>query len=69
MFYLQDYLICKKGEKLRGTFKMTPNTRNVRDMDFDISIKFEVQSPNLLNLSCVSNPKKKLISIERRLKS
>jgi len=41
VFYLQDYLTCKKGEELRGTFKMTPNTRNVRDMDFDISIKFE----------------------------
>jgi len=40
VFYLQDYLTCKKGEELRGTFKMTPNERNNRDMDFEISVNF-----------------------------
>jgi len=40
VFYLQDYLTCKKGEELSGTFKMTPNERNVRDMDFEIGIEF-----------------------------
>merc|ERR1719259_293024 len=41
VFYLQDYLTCKKGEELSGSFKMTPNERNVRDMDFEISIDFK----------------------------
>jgi len=40
VFYLQDYLTCKKGEEVRGTFKMTPNERNNRDMDFDITVNF-----------------------------
>jgi len=40
VFYLQDYLTCKKGEELRGTFKMTPNERNNRDMDFEIGVDF-----------------------------
>jgi len=40
VFYLQDYLTCKKGEEVRGTFKMTPNERNNRDMDFDVTINF-----------------------------
>jgi len=40
VFYLQDYLTCKKGEELTGSFKMTPNERNVRDMDFEIGVDF-----------------------------
>ena len=43
VFYLQDYLTCKKGEEVRGTFKMTPNERNNRDMDFDITVNFNVR--------------------------
>lgn len=41
VFYLEDYLACKKGELVTGTFKMKPNTRNVRDLDFEVSIDFE----------------------------
>lgn len=40
VFYLNDYLTCKKGEEVRGTFKMTPNSRNKRDMDFEINVEF-----------------------------
>ena len=43
MFYLEDYLTSKKGEEVTGTFTMKPNVRNVRDLDFEISIKFEVK--------------------------
>jgi len=41
VFYMEDYLACKKGEHVTGTFKMKPNTRNVRDLDFEVSIDFE----------------------------
>jgi len=40
VFYLQDYLTCKMGEEMRGTFKMTPNERNNRDMDFEVEVEF-----------------------------
>ncbi len=42
MFYLNDYLTCKKGEEVKGTFKMVPNERNNRDMDFNVKIEFNV---------------------------
>jgi len=41
VFYLEDYLTCKKGEMITGQFAMKPNQRNVRDLDFEISVKFE----------------------------
>jgi protein arginine N-methyltransferase 1 len=40
VFYLEDYLTCKKGEELFGMFRMTPNDRNKRDLDFEIDIDF-----------------------------
>jgi len=40
VFYLEDYLTCKKGEEVYGVFKMKPNERNVRDLDFSIDIDF-----------------------------
>merc|ERR1719354_177325 len=40
VFYLNDYLTCKKGEEVKGTFKMVPNERNNRDMDFNVKIEF-----------------------------
>merc|ERR1712034_19854 len=36
VFYLDDYLTCKKGDEVTGVFSMKPNTRNVRDLDFQI---------------------------------
>merc|ERR1719147_392314 len=41
VFYLDDYLTCKKGEEVTGVFQMKPNTRNVRDLDFEITVNFQ----------------------------
>merc|ERR1712096_59221 len=41
VFYLDDYMTCKKGEEVTGVFNMKPNTRNIRDLDFEISVNFE----------------------------
>jgi len=41
VFYLQDYLTCKRGEEVYGVFKMKPNERNVRDLDFSIDVDFK----------------------------
>jgi len=41
VFYLEEYLTVKKGEELYGVFRMKPNTRNVRDLDFEIDIDFQ----------------------------
>jgi len=40
VFYLEDYVTCKKGEELRGNFTMKPNERNKRDLDFEIDVEF-----------------------------
>jgi len=40
VFYLDDYLTCKKGEEVTGVFSMKPNTRNVRDLDFQVKLDF-----------------------------
>ena len=40
VFYLDDYLTCKKGDEVTGVFSMKPNTRNVRDLDFEIKVGF-----------------------------
>jgi protein arginine N-methyltransferase 1 len=40
VFYLEDYLTCKRGEEVYGVFKMKPNERNVRDLDFSIDVDF-----------------------------
>jgi len=40
VFYMEDYLVCKTGEEVTGSFKMKPNTRNVRDLDFEVTIDF-----------------------------
>ena len=36
-------MTCKKGEEVTGVFNMKPNTRNIRDLDFEISVNFEVR--------------------------
>jgi protein arginine N-methyltransferase 1 len=41
VFYLEDYLTVKKGEEVYGVFKMKPNTRNVRDLDFEVDLDFQ----------------------------
>ena len=40
VFYLDDYMTCKKGDEVTGVFSMKPNARNVRDLDFDIKVDF-----------------------------
>ncbi|XP_037944680.1 protein arginine N-methyltransferase 1 [Teleopsis dalmanni] len=41
VFYLDDYMTVKKGEEITGTFKMKPNQRNNRDLDFVIDVNFK----------------------------
>uniref|UniRef100_A0A182PN09 type I protein arginine methyltransferase n=1 Tax=Anopheles epiroticus TaxID=199890 RepID=A0A182PN09_9DIPT len=41
VFYFDDYLTVKKGEEVHGTFKMKPNVRNNRDLDFTIDLQFK----------------------------
>jgi len=41
VFYFDDYLTVKKGEEIFGIFKMKPNERNNRDLDFKIEINFK----------------------------
>ena len=40
VFYLEDYITCKKGEELFGKFRMKPNDRNKRDLDFEVDVDF-----------------------------
>ncbi len=41
MFYLEDYLTCKKGGEVTGVFSMKPNEKNIRDLDFEIKVDFD----------------------------
>merc|ERR1711953_1524884 len=40
VFYLEDYITSKKDEELYGNFRMKPNDRNKRDLDFEIDIDY-----------------------------
>lgn len=40
VFYIDEYLTCKKGEELFGVFHVKPNKSNIRDLDFTIDIDF-----------------------------
>uniref|UniRef100_A0A915D4N8 type I protein arginine methyltransferase n=1 Tax=Ditylenchus dipsaci TaxID=166011 RepID=A0A915D4N8_9BILA len=40
VFYLRDYLTVKKNEEIRGVFQVKPNSRNERDLDFEIGVEF-----------------------------
>merc|ERR1711962_1009037 len=41
VFYLDDYITCKAGDEVRGTFRLKPNTRNIRDLDIEIDVDFK----------------------------
>ncbi|XP_022167523.1 protein arginine N-methyltransferase 1 [Myzus persicae] len=41
VFYLDNYLTVKRNDEVFGTFSMSPNERNTRDMDFVIDIEFK----------------------------
>ncbi|XP_054153467.1 protein arginine N-methyltransferase 1-B-like [Oppia nitens] len=50
VFYIDDCLTVKRGEEVHGSFQMTPNPKNKRDMDFEIFVNFkgelsELQEP------------------------
>lgn len=40
VFYFPDELAVKKGEEIKGRFKMGPNSVNRRDLDFELEIDF-----------------------------
>ncbi|XP_055941436.1 protein arginine N-methyltransferase 1-like isoform X2 [Argiope bruennichi] len=41
VFYFDDYLTVRKGEEVYGVFRMCPNEKNKRDLDFTIEIDFK----------------------------
>lgn len=41
VFYFDEYLTVKKGEEIYGMFKMKPNARNNRDLDFMVDLHFK----------------------------
>ena len=41
VFYLDDFLTVKNGEKITGDFKLQPNLRNNRDLDFEVNVQFQ----------------------------
>ncbi|VDP13061.1 unnamed protein product [Soboliphyme baturini] len=40
VFYLEESLTVKRGEEICGIFSMKPNSRNKRDLDFLVQVKF-----------------------------
>eukprot|EP00057_Strongylocentrotus_purpuratus_P008256 XP_011662730.1 PREDICTED: protein arginine N-methyltransferase 1 [Strongylocentrotus purpuratus] len=47
VFYLDDYITAKRGEELYGTFKMKPNEKNNRDLDFEIGVEYSGELSNI----------------------
>jgi len=41
VFYFDDYLTVIKGEDIFGVFSMKPNSRNKRDLDFEVEVEFK----------------------------
>lgn len=41
VFYLKDSITIRKDETIKGVFKMRPNARNERDVDFEVGVDFE----------------------------
>jgi len=41
VFYLNDYATIKKGEEINGRFTLRQNSRNNRDLDFQVKIDFD----------------------------
>jgi len=40
VFYFEDYITVKQGEEIYGVVALSPNEKNVRDLDFSIDIDF-----------------------------
>jgi len=47
IFYLRDYITCKKGEEIFGQFKMENNPTNKKELNIEISIEFEGELSHL----------------------
>lgn len=47
VFYIEDCLTVKHGEQLTGLFSVAPNTRNKRDLDFQITFNFDGELMNI----------------------
>jgi protein arginine N-methyltransferase 1 len=45
VFYISDYLICNKGETIRGQLSSKPTVQNPRDLDVRLEYQFEAQDP------------------------
>ncbi|KAK7886154.1 hypothetical protein WMY93_025775 [Mugilogobius chulae] len=43
VFYLEDYLTVKKGEEIFGSITVSPNEKNVRDLEFTLELDFKGQ--------------------------
>merc|ERR1712184_113414 len=43
VFYFDEYITAKKGEEIFGMFRMKPNDRNKRDLDFEVEVDFQGQ--------------------------
>lgn len=55
VFYIRDYLTIKKDETLQGQFSVKSNERNVRDLDFEISVNFNGELSQVKFLAFESN--------------
>lgn len=47
VFYLNDYATVRKGEHINGAFGLRQNSRNNRDLDFNLKIDFDGEISNL----------------------
>lgn len=47
VFYLESYMTCRRDEIINGTFRVRPNPRNSRDLDFEIAVNFQGEYSNL----------------------
>ncbi|KRZ08203.1 Protein arginine N-methyltransferase 1, partial [Trichinella zimbabwensis] len=52
VFYLEDSITIKRGEEVKGTFKVQPNAKNNRDLDFEISVSFKGELCELEETNC-----------------
>jgi len=49
VFYFEDFLTAKRGEQLYGVFTCKPNSRNMRDLDFEIQFDFHGELCDISN--------------------
>merc|ERR1712226_1434243 len=47
VFYLEDYMTAQQGEVICGSFRMWPNDRNYRDLEFEIFVQHEGELTSL----------------------